>query len=54
MLGLLNKKWTKKQIIELYNKNLISDENGTEYSLKSISNKKVSRIVGEICELLKS
>ena len=53
MPGFLNKKWTKKQIIELYNKSLYAGEKGTEYSLKSISNKRVSRIVGDICELLK-
>ncbi|MDJ0915091.1 MAG: hypothetical protein QNI95_16075 [Desulfobacterales bacterium] len=54
MPGFLNKKWTKKQIIELYNRNLVPEDNDIEYSLKSISSKKVSRIVGEICELLKS
>ena len=54
MPGILNKKWTKKQIIELYNNSVEAEESNIEYPMKSISNKKVSRIIGEICELLKS
>jgi len=51
MPGILNKKWTKKQIIELFNNN--ANANEIKYSLKSLSNKKLSRIIGEVCELLK-
>jgi hypothetical protein len=54
MPGILNRKWTKKQIIELYNNSAEAEESNIKYPMKSISNKKVSRIVGEICELLKS
>ena len=54
MPGILNKKWTKKQIIELYNNSVEAKESNIEYPMKSISSKKVSRIIGEICDLLKS
>lgn len=54
MPGILNKKWTKKQIIELFNNSANANETKIKYSLKSLSNKKLSRIIGEICELLKS
>ena len=54
MPGILNKRWTKKQLIELYNSSVNAEENDITYSQKSISNKKLSQIIGEICELLKS
>jgi hypothetical protein len=54
MPGILNKNWTKKQIIELYNNSVNANETNIKYPLKSLSNKKLSRIIGEICELLKS
>jgi hypothetical protein len=54
MPGILNKKWIKKQIIELFNNSMNANETKIKYSLKSLSNKKLSRIIGEICELLKS
>ena len=53
MPGILNKKWTKKQIIELYNNSPNAKENNNDYPIKSLSSKKLSRIIGEICELLK-
>jgi hypothetical protein len=53
MPGILNKKWTKKQIIELFNNSMNANETKITYSLKSLSNKKLSRIISEICELLK-
>jgi len=53
MPGVLNKKWTKKQIIELFNNSMNANETKIKYPLKSLSNKKLSRIIGEICELLK-
>ena len=52
--GILNKRWTKKQIIELYNSSVNAEETNIQYPLKSISSKKLSRIIGEICELLRS
>jgi hypothetical protein len=53
MPGILNKKWTKKQIIELFNNSMNANETNIKYPLKSLSSKKLSRIIGEICELLK-
>ena len=54
MPGILNKRWTKKQLIELYNTSVKAEETNIQYPLKSISSKKLSRIIGEICELLRS
>ena len=52
--GFAFKKWTKKQVIELYNNSSNVKKSNKKYSLKSLSNKKLSRIIGEICELLRS
>jgi hypothetical protein len=52
--GILNKRWTKKKLIELYNTSVNAEETNIQYPLKSISSKKLSRIIGEICELLRS
>ncbi len=54
MPGILNKRWTKKKLIELYNTSVNAEETNIQYPLKSISSKKLSRIMGEICELLRS
>jgi hypothetical protein len=54
MPGIPNKRWTKKQIIERYNTSVNAGETNIRYPLKSISSKKLSRIIGEICELLRS
>ncbi len=50
--GFLRKIWTKKQIIELFNNSLNAKEDNLSYPLKSISNKKLSRIITDICEIL--
>ena len=54
MPGIPNKKWTKKQLLELYNSSVNAEETNIQYLPKSISSKKLSRIIGEICELLRS
>jgi hypothetical protein len=46
------KKWTKKQIIELYNNSPNAKENKNSYPIKSLSNKRLSSIISDICELL--
>lgn len=51
--GFAPKKWTKKRIIELYNNSLNAKENNKQYSMKSLANKKLSKIVVDICELLR-
>jgi hypothetical protein len=52
--GFFQKKWTKKRVIELYNNSPNAKESNSKYPLKSLSSKKFSRIIGEICELLSS
>ncbi len=47
------KKWTKKKIIELYN-NSNSVTNDTIYSDRSLSNKRLTQIITDICNLLRS
>ena len=50
--GMAFKKWTKKRIIDLYNNSSNVEENNKSYSVKSFSNKRLSRIISDICELL--
>lgn len=52
--GFAFKRWTKKQIVELYNSSSNAMNAEKEYSEKSLSNKRLARIIGDICELLKS
>jgi len=52
--GFLFKKWTKKQLIEMFNGSSNAKSSMQEYSMKSLSSKRLERIVGDICELLKS
>ena len=49
--GLCVNKWTKKKIICLYNE---TKEETDKYSEKSLSAKKLERIIKDICVLLKS
>ena len=51
--GFFRKKWTKKQIIELYNNSEAAKESGIQYPVKSLSSKRLSTIVGDICGILK-
>ena len=50
--GFSFKKWTKNKIIALYNDSSNAKASNEKYPLKSLSNKKLSRIIGEICKLL--
>jgi len=43
------KRWTKRQIIDLYNAHVDADR---RYSARSLSSKRVSRIVGDISDLI--
>jgi hypothetical protein len=52
--GFAFKKWTKKQIVELYNSSSDAKKSDKKYPLKSLSSKKLSRIIGDVCELLSS
>ena len=46
------RKWTKKQIIELFNNSDTAKEEKIQYPLKGLTNKKLSKIVNDICDLL--
>jgi hypothetical protein len=48
--GFAFKKWTKKQLIELFNGSSNAKGSKQKYSMKSISAKRLDRIIGEICE----
>jgi hypothetical protein len=50
----LKKKWTKKELINLYNQSQNCKCNNNPYSESSLSNKKLSVIFKEIAEILKS
>jgi hypothetical protein len=49
--GFLGKRWTKRQIIDLYNNHVDSD---LRYSARSLSNKRLSEIVAEVSDLIRS
>jgi hypothetical protein len=46
------KHWTKKEVIELFNKSKTAREAGLEYPLSSLSSKRFDRILGEIVSLI--
>jgi dTDP-4-dehydrorhamnose reductase len=48
--GFLGKRWTKRQIIDLYNNQVGSDP---RYSARSLSNKRLSEVVAEISDLIR-
>ena len=48
--GFAGKRWTKRQIIELYNNHV---ENDRLYPMRSLSNKRLSEIVAEISNLIR-
>ena len=50
--GFFCKKWTKKKIVELYNKDLDENQKEHQYSTKSLSSKRLNKIVLDICNLL--
>jgi hypothetical protein len=49
--GFLGKRWTKQQIIDLYNSHIESDR---PYSARSLSNKRLSEIVAQISDLIRN
>ena len=50
--GFFGKKWNKKQIIELFNNSEAAKESNFQYPLKSLSSKRLSKIVTDICKIL--
>lgn len=51
--GFPAEKWTKKKIIDLYNNSEASKESNIEYPSKSLSSKRLSEIIREICDILR-
>jgi len=51
--GFSFKKWTKKKIIETFNSSNNAKDLKKTYSIKSISSKRLDRIVKDICEMLR-
>lgn len=51
--GFVCKNWTKIKIIELYNAKLDKDQESKKYSTKSLSAKRLEKIVFDISNLLK-
>ena len=49
--GFAGKRWTKRQIIELYNNHV---ENDRLYPVRSLSNKRLSEIIAEVSILIRS
>jgi hypothetical protein len=52
--GFFNKKWTKKKLIETFNNSSNARESNQEYSMKSLSSKKLEKVIGDICRILSS
>ena len=52
--GFVFKKWTKKQIIETFNNSENAKRISQEYSTKSLSSKRLDKIIHDICTILKS
>lgn len=50
--GLKQRKWTKNQIIDLFDNSETAKEKNLKYSRKSLSNKKLATIVTDICHIL--
>ena len=46
------KHWTKKEVIEVFNKSKTARQAELEYPVKSLSSKRFDRIVGDIVELI--
>jgi len=52
--GFSFKKWTKKRIIEAFNNSKNAKDSTQEYSMKSLSSKRLEKIIRDICEMLRS
>ena len=52
--GFSFKRWTKKRIIEAFNNSKNAKDSTQEYSMKSLSSKRLEKIIRDICEMLRS
>lgn len=50
--GFMQRKWTKKKIIQLFNQSETAKEINVQYSMNSLSSKRLSTIVADICSLI--
>lgn len=50
--GFMQRKWTKKKIIDLFDQSETAKEKYMRYSTKSLSNKRLATIVADICSIL--
>jgi len=50
----IKKRWTKKEIIALYNNSDAAKRSGVEYSTKSLSAKRIDRIIAEVAALVRA
>ena len=50
--GFVTKKWTKKKLIETFNNSSNARELNQEYSMKSLSSKKLEKVIEDICRIL--
>jgi hypothetical protein len=48
----IKSRWTKKEIIQMYNNSRCSEMTGEKYSEKSLSAKRVDRIVADVAKLI--
>lgn len=52
--GFVTKKWTKKKLIETFNNSSNARELNQEYSMKSLSAKKLEEVIKDLCGILNS
>lgn len=52
--GFAFKKWTKKRIVEIFNSSPTFKSSLQEYPIKSLSSKRLDRIIRDICEILRA
>ena len=52
--GFSFQKWTKRRIVEAFNNSTNAKDTLQEYSMKSLSSKRLEKIILDICEILRS
>jgi hypothetical protein len=49
----IKKRWTKKEVIDMFNRSITARQVGLEYAAKSLSSKRLDQIIKEIAALIK-
>ncbi|MGZ5029988.1 MAG: hypothetical protein ACXWAT_10000 [Methylobacter sp.] len=52
--GFVTKKWSKKRLIETFNNSSNARESNQEYTMRSLSSKKLEKVIVDICVILNS